>query len=105
MPKTTPDVVIFKAGGKFHVHPGTVRVKVEAGKAEVSFRNDTDRKVGVWLPVADPVVSALWFEASEQKPLTVNGAVRGVYDYAVYVDKENQFAEGNSAPRMIFDEN
>jgi hypothetical protein len=98
---TRQPVVIFKAGGKYHVHPGTARVSLAENQGEVYFRNDGERKVKVWLPVAKAPTD--WIGNSETRGLSIAGVEPGVYEYAVYVEGENQFAEGNSAPRIIFD--
>jgi hypothetical protein len=98
-----PEVVIFKAGGKYRVHPGTVRVRSK-NPGYVLFRNDTDCTVGVWLPVLVEPVPTAWAERAQTGHLSVLGVPRGHYDYAVYIAGENQFAEGNSAPHMIIDD-
>lgn len=104
--KKAVDVVIFKSGGGYRVHPGTVWVSLST-QHEVRFRNDTDRNVGVWLPGGAgpmPTVSLGTTKQNKTGPLSLVGVKAGHYDYVVYIAGENQFAEGNSAPHMIVDD-
>ncbi len=99
------DVVIFEREGRYHVHPPTLYC---SGSSDViTFRNLTRRKARVWLP-------ALGLQSEEFGPkgrlkLPAKGVSPGVYEYSVSVEATkpgsdaSRFAEGNSAPRMIFD--
>ena len=112
MPKPDPpEVLIFEKNGRYHVEPATVRCKAAIGK--VKFQNFTGKRARVWMPVRGDRVE----DVTNGGVLDIPTATPpGVYEYAVSIEADEDapdgktkakgaswLAEGNSAPRMVYD--
>jgi hypothetical protein len=95
------DVVIFKAGDRYKVRPGTAFLPADD---QLFFRNLCGEPVTIVLPpFFDPPTLHLSPSAEERSAVT--SREHGVYDYAVVVMGAGggELAEGESGPRVVID--